>query len=159
MLRAASEGLIQCADRALGEPLSLSVLASGTSVIADTATITGYLVSIAGGGSLIGGSALASLRRRRRARAQLLKTGREGAPSGGVSGALVYNESSVDFKDIVLTVACSRTAREARQDVGLLRAKGERLWPAQDLHETMVSGTVPPAAGSRDAAHLATPHA
>lgn len=138
--------------------MSSLVLASGTSIIADTATLTGYVVSIAGGVSLVGGFALTSLRRRRRARAQLLKTGWQGAPSAGGSGALVYNESSVDFKDIVLTVACAHTAREARQDVGLLRAKTERHWPAQELHETMVSGIVPPPGASGDTAHLAAPH-
>lgn len=133
------------------------LLASGTTVIADTAALTKYLVSIAGGLSVAAGFAATTLRRRRRARAQLLKTGWQGA-SGGEGGAVVYNESPVDFKDIVLTVACAQSSREARQDVGLLRAKTDRLLPAGVLHQAMTSGGDGSAGDVFDAAHLAYPH-
>lgn len=128
----------------------------GASVASDAVTMAGTVVTVL---SIIGASTLGVLRKRRHARAQLLRVGWEGSPSGEKTGASVYNESSVDFDDTVMTVGCTSIGCEARQDVGFLRSNGNRFWRAREVHKTMTPGGAESASGIlHDRTHLANPH-
>ncbi|NUR26637.1 MAG: extracellular solute-binding protein [Catenulispora sp.] len=133
-------------------------LADGSSAVTALGTIAGTVISVAAVGSLAAGLTGKALRRRRTARAHLLKTGWQAHAEVDKTGALIYNESSTDFKDVVLTVACVLHQYEARQDIGLLRAKQDRVWPTPLLHEILGSMSDTGASDPVDLAHHASPH-